>query len=945
MKPPLVTTGICTPIALLGGLGLAALSGKIGADGDVAAAGALSWLGGVAGNQFQAWLGSKIKDPPPGAEEVFKNHHIRAVIGRAVVAAVEKKSREIYNSRGNASDLFRDAGELLADRLGELVDEPAGPFADLRDFNVTAILNDFVAHEGNVRVLTLALWTALLDDTPKLDELSDENRTDLAAGLYDGFGEALWGIFKNDAANDRQAFAALELLYLSRILQSVQARPEITPPDLSPVMERINALFEQIGERQRTYFVVILGGIALVRETQSIHTGLLREILTAVTLTRPTPNTLHTLPPPPRGFTGREKELEDLRKTAGQSGTVITGLKGMGGIGKTALARVLAWEWSARFPDAALELDGQGLNGAAAPNGTGLLEMVIRAFLPDRKNLPEDEVSLRGIYLSLLYGKKALILLDNARDAAQARSLLPPEGCALIVTSRTNFMIDGCAPYAVGKLKNAEAKELLCSAYPALTEEDATELVRLCAGLPLALRLVAAHLKLDAGDCGGVADVSGYLGKLRSGRLAHLDAEAEDAGEVAISETLRLSVELLPENQRQSWANLAIFTADFDAQAAGKIAGVEREMLTSFLRRSLLEPAGPERYKLHDLAAEYARGYLSANVIADLTLAHAGHYTAIGICADDLYLKGDVGGGLALFDRERAQIEAAWSALVARQDDVAAWLIIRLVRAIAYVSNLRFHPRQSIVWLESHLGAARRIGDRNMEGYALGNIGLAYSDMGDSRKAIEYYEERLEIARQIGDRRGEGNSLGNLGNSHADLGDARKALEYHENALVVSREIEDRRGEGIDLGNLGIAHKNLGDVQKAIGYHQQCLEIAREIRDRRGQGNALGNLGIAHAELGDTWKALGYYEEQLTIGREIGHRRAEGNALFYSAEIYESLGERVESLRRAEAALKIFEAIEHPNTEEVRNALKRWKSVHSDGTNSVVADSQIKAKP
>ena len=47
----------------------------------------------------------------------------------------------------------------------------------------------------------------------------------------------------------------------------------------------------------------------------------------------------------------------------------------------------------------------------------------------------------------------------------------------------------------------------------------------------------------------------------------------------------------------------------------------------------------------------------------------------------------------------------------------------------------------------------------------LGNLGIAYSDLGEPRKAIEYYEQALKISRDIGDRRGEGNRLGNLGNS------------------------------------------------------------------------------------------------------------------------------------------------------------------------------------
>ena len=80
--------------------------------------------------------------------------------------------------------------------------------------------------------------------------------------------------------------------------------------------------------------------------------------------------------------------------------------------------------------------------------------------------------------------------------------------------------------------------------------------------------------------------------------------------------------------------------------------------------------------------------------------------------------------------------------------------------------------------MKNELEIARRIGDIRGEGNALGNMGLAYTDLGEYRKAIELYEKALEIHRRIGDIRGEGNALGNMGLAYADLGEYRKAIEY-----------------------------------------------------------------------------------------------------------------------------------------------------------------------
>jgi hypothetical protein len=75
--------------------------------------------------------------------------------------------------------------------------------------------------------------------------------------------------------------------------------------------------------------------------------------------------------------------------------------------------------------------------------------------------------------------------------------------------------------------------------------------------------------------------------------------------------------------------------------------------------------------------------------------------------------------------------------------------------------SLRLHPRVRIAWGEAALKGCREIGDRQGEGIALGNLGLAYADLGETREAIDYHEQHLTIARAIGDRQGEGIALGN----------------------------------------------------------------------------------------------------------------------------------------------------------------------------------------
>ena len=83
------------------------------------------------------------------------------------------------------------------------------------------------------------------------------------------------------------------------------------------------------------------------------------------------------------------------------------------------------------------------------------------------------------------------------------------------------------------------------------------------------------------------------------------------------------------------------------------------------------------------------------------------------------------------------------------------------------------------------------------EGSQLGNLGLAYSDLGQVEKAIDHYQQALAISREIGDRRGEGNHLGNLGVAYSDLGQVEKARAMLAQSLAIFEEIQSPSAERV----------------------------------------------------------------------------------------------------------------------------------------------------
>ncbi len=673
------------------------------------------------------------------------------------------------------------------------------------------------------------------------------------------------------------------------------------------------------------------------------------------------------LPPPPADFTGRKDELADLRAAIESGGVHISGLQGQGGVGKTALALKLAEEIAPRFPDAQIYLDLKGVSDKPLTPAEAMSH-VIRSFHPESK-LPEKETDLAPLYLNVLHGKRALLLMDNAKDAAQVKPLVPPQGCALLVTSRHRFILEGLEPKNLDTLPPDDARRLLLAIAKHRMEDQADTIARLCGYLPLYLRLAASAIRHRT-------DITAkeYAERLKdeNQRLKLLKAKKEWYGKDESAEaSINLSYALLHPETQQHWRMLAVFPDTFDAPAASSIWEIPNpirdsnpsrdregavhtdpeptpdrkglvlsepnpppaELLDTLWRFSLLDwNESTQRYRLHDLMRDFARARLTTTEQDAAARCHARHYKDVLAQADALYLKGGESLllGLALFDLEWTNIQAGqtWAvATMARapHDPQAAVLCNSFPNAGAYCVALRLYSRERIAWLAAAASAARRLKDRASEGSHLGNLGAAYADLGETRRSIAFFEQRLKIAREIGDRNGEGIALGFLGIAYAQLGETRRSVKFLEQYLAIVREIGNRRGEGIALVNLGIAYADLSETHRAIEFYEQALAIFREIGDRRSEGADLGNLGTAYKDLGETRRAIAFYEQALAIFREIGDRRGEANALWSTSRALDELGQRQQAIAHAEAALQIFEQIEDPNAAQVKRQLEEWK--------------------
>jgi tetratricopeptide (TPR) repeat protein len=655
--------------------------------------------------------------------------------------------------------------------------------------------------------------------------------------------------------------------------------------------------------------------------------------------TQPAKNIPHQIPPPPRDFKGREDEIRDILSNF-EKGATITGLCGMGGVGKTALALVLADKIKNKFPDGQIFIEMRGTSrNPALPLLTSdeAMSHVIRAFNPADK-LPENSNELRGLYHSILAGKRVLLLLDNAAGSEQVEPLLPPEGCSVLITSRIKFALPGLAEKDLDILPPDKARELLLEIAPRI-DNRADELAKLCGYLPLALRNAGKALaeKKDLG-------VSEYEKRLRN-KMERIEL---------VKASFSTSYDLLSSGRKKQWRRLSVFPEDFDREAATAVLkmspSASAEALSDLVRWSLLDyvqllDSEDGRYKLHDLARLFADSCLEPDEVIDAQQKHAKYFLKLLSQSENLYEKGgtDLLAGLELFDREWANIKVGHAWIRNRIQDHRkltksdSKIIVEMANSYAndgiLVLDLRLHPRDLIFWLETGLKAARIKEDRSAEANHLGNLGLAYSDLGETHKALEYHKQALKISSEIGDKWGKGVRLSNLGNAYLELGETLKAIEYFEQSLKISHEIGDKRTEGVDLGNLGSAYSALGETPKAIEYHEQALKISQDIGDRRNEGVWLGNLGSVYADLGETRKAIEYHEQALKISREIGAKRGEGADMGNLGLAYADLGDMRKAIEYHEQALKTAQDIgdRRNEGESLSNLGKAYADINEPG--------------
>lgn len=320
------------------------------------------------------------------------------------------------------------------------------------------------------------------------------------------------------------------------------------------------------------------------------------------------------LPAVPRGLVGREAELQRLDAMLAEQSTdhspLLVAVSGAGGVGKSAMVTAWAHRHLDDFPDGQLWLDLHGFGTRAALTPAAALGRLLRAIGHRQSRLPTDVDARAELFRTAVAGRRLLIVLDNAADSAQVRRLIPGwPGCVVVVTSRAELRAlaaeTGAMRVRLSPLGRADGAALLGDI--AGSDGMRVRLVALCAGLPLALRIVRERLTGLTG-----AEVSRFADDLddRHARLNRLSL-SEGGVEIGIRPVLAASYAALERGQAEVFRLLPLclgrhLRVDTVAAGCGAPASAVRDLLDSLVGANLVERAGPDRYQVNDLVASYA---------------------------------------------------------------------------------------------------------------------------------------------------------------------------------------------------------------------------------------------------------------------------------------------------------------------------------------------------
>lgn len=652
---------------------------------------------------------------------------------------------------------------------------------------------------------------------------------------------------------------------------------------------------------------------------------------------RPVPEQLPAAAPV---FVGRRSELAVLSSAifgSGRlSGTAV--VTAMGGVGKTWLA--LHWGHRNRylFPDGQLFIDLRGFDPCDEPMPVAV---AVRGFLDalgvPPVAVPPDLDAQLGLYRSLVSGRQMLILLDNARDAAQAARLLPGSPtCATIITSRDTLSSlvsrHGARPVALDNLDDGSALDLLerrlGTPHVAQHPAEVATVVQACDGLPLALGIAAARAAERAGQ--SLAAAAAELSD-EATRLDALDRERPHG----LRNVLSWSLRALTAEHARAFTILGVWPCpDISAPAAGALLDLPAADLAAVLsvleQQSLLVQQVPRRWRMHDLvriyAAERADRYVDVRTRNEAVTRLVDHYVTTAQAADYLFepLRGPVDSGCSpqpgtapfadeaaawrWYEDESACLVPIQRLAIDHGNRAAAW---RLALFIDVYLRRRGRLRDRLTVWHLALRSADDAGDVPAQALSRRFLGSTYATVGQHDEALEQLRLSLDLVERSDDIRARAHTHRALSSAYGTAGHDRMAYDHAVTAAGLYQSLNDHQLAHA-LNGVGWYAARLGRYPEAQRMLDQALSLARRDTDHGTELNVLDSLGYLAHRTDRPHDAIGYFELALSLARKLGHAFVEAEVLEHLGDSHATIGDWSEGVRHWAAAADLYRVQHRP---------------------------------
>ncbi|WFF03668.1 BTAD domain-containing putative transcriptional regulator [Micromonospora sp. WMMD964] len=619
---------------------------------------------------------------------------------------------------------------------------------------------------------------------------------------------------------------------------------------------------------------------------------------------RATRNVVQQLPAAPAGFVGREPELARIVAAVARTGhelrhasSRVVLVHGAAGSGKTALAHTAGHRLRLRYPGGQLYAD---LGGASAEpaSPTAVLGRFLRALGVPVDRIGGDLVEDSALLRTELAGRRMLVVLDNASDAAQVLPLLPGTGRSdVLVTSRWLLRgLEVAASVPLGTLTAAESLEMIAAAAGgervAADARSARELTGVCGHLPLALRIAGA--RLASRPSWAIGDLVQRL-RDESGRLAQLDD-----GSTSVLASFQLSYDSLSEPARRAFRLCALHPAqDFGVTATGALLDTDdataERILDELLDANMLLQYSAHRFRFHDLLRLYAGKLVEAEIsrsrhdaFARLLASYAERVTA----AMDWVLPQMV--RLSGHSRPEGQFPdekgaAAWlaaetTALVllaeqaARDDGLAdfAWRIADQLRGY-FLVNPHVDGWTRIVG--AGWSAAERSADRRARAAMLMSRGQVRSMVGRDLEGLEDALTALRLAQECGWDAAAAYLSHNIGWQYYEFGRLADAETWFGRALDLTASEPLGHIRATVLNGIGMIMLDRGRCEDAATSLTAALEINKATGRARSALVNRGNLASVLRQRGELVDAAEQLDTVLRGYRRRGDLRGELSTL------------------------------------------------------------------